>query len=434
MVLADTTRSVRAWATKNRPHVHPVQGSLPHKMYLYWRRHSTKRIPQENLCHLVRVLVFWAPAFWLRNVLLAGPRVGRFTAPIIPTLATIAALGYAMYQWTAGFAATMAGLALSVWAVLGGVAFAIMCKAIVESNAETPREIRQASARALRRKKRMWVFWTSPIVAVALLVGAITLVLLLHITLVVPFSNYKIHRRIGRSIKSFLTVHPHNAKWLTPAWLGLVPVGYAVLRYDWAQWIVIAAAFLVMGVWLATTCAALARPHLRAAEKRALIDADRRKNLELERIRGRWRSLAGSEIFRLWLWQSDDRWSYFMRIWLVGKVTEDDLPYTFVQRVGDQDMARLENLFLVWILGRSETCHDRNIVILAPQRPHPRAAMMARLTWPLRKLAAAIWWLLRGIGQLAALIVAALWAAKIAKLCPLVQFRPARATDDTAAM
>lgn len=300
MVLADTARNMRAWATKNRPHIHPVQGSLPHKMYLYWRRHSTKQIPQENLCHLVRVLVFWAPAFWLRNALLAGPRVGRVTVPMTPVLSAVVALGYTVHRWTAGFAATVAGLALSVWIVLGIVAFVVMCKAVVESEADTPRMIWQISAQVLRRKRRMWgIFWISPVVAVALLAGTISLVLLLHITLVVPFDNYKIHLRIGRGIKWFLTLHPRNAKWLTPAWLGLVPAGYVLWTNHLARIAALVAVAVVLIVLTGTTIATSTSDLRRAAEKRALIDADRRKNLELERVRDRWRSLAGSEIFRL---------------------------------------------------------------------------------------------------------------------------------------
>lgn len=79
---------------------------------------------KENLCHYVRVLVFWAPLRWLVNGSVKGLR-----AWVLPAAAVLAvALGYTYYLWPETFltVATVAGKVLGVLVVaavviVGGV-------------------------------------------------------------------------------------------------------------------------------------------------------------------------------------------------------------------------------------------------------------------------------------------------------------------------
>lgn len=65
MNFQDKKQDVLAAGAKQRGQYSPEPGSFPTKAYNYYVEHDGYVPPQENFCHFWRVVVFWAPLYWL---------------------------------------------------------------------------------------------------------------------------------------------------------------------------------------------------------------------------------------------------------------------------------------------------------------------------------------------------------------------------------
>lgn len=97
MSFRQKTGEVRAAGAARRRNWNPDPASIHYKIYQWWLKKSGKVIPRENLCHYMRVVLFWAP---LRAV--AKPLLFLAALTVICGLVAITvispmdALGFAM--------------------------------------------------------------------------------------------------------------------------------------------------------------------------------------------------------------------------------------------------------------------------------------------------------------------------------------------------
>lgn len=91
------------------------------RWYMYWREHATwkKHGYKENLCHYVRVILFWAPIAWLSNY----KPVKKINWPIVAYVPVLAAVGLAIYAIVVEPLTTLmfAGMAVGVLALSAGI-------------------------------------------------------------------------------------------------------------------------------------------------------------------------------------------------------------------------------------------------------------------------------------------------------------------------
>jgi hypothetical protein len=66
MNLRSKTKQVLEKGEAERRSVDPVEGTLPVKLYNYWASRTPSDVPErENFCHYWRVILFWAPMYFL---------------------------------------------------------------------------------------------------------------------------------------------------------------------------------------------------------------------------------------------------------------------------------------------------------------------------------------------------------------------------------
>jgi hypothetical protein len=118
-------------ANVNRGTLRVGRDSWHYKLYGYWVRHATWKAPatgyRENLCHYVRVVLFWATFSWFVN---AHPRRASWVRPW-SVLAAVLGLGTAAFltaRWPGEVAQVLLvslGVVAAVAAVAGLIALAI---------------------------------------------------------------------------------------------------------------------------------------------------------------------------------------------------------------------------------------------------------------------------------------------------------------------
>lgn len=67
MDLSDKARDVVAEGTARRGEYDPEPGSVPYRLYQDYARRGGRVPTRENFCHFWRVVVIWAPLFWVRD-------------------------------------------------------------------------------------------------------------------------------------------------------------------------------------------------------------------------------------------------------------------------------------------------------------------------------------------------------------------------------
>jgi hypothetical protein len=78
MNLEDKKKEVLERGKAERGEYTPDPNSVPARMYRYWYKHTEFPPARENFCHYWRVVVFWAPLWWVFNhtaVLVLNPVV-----------------------------------------------------------------------------------------------------------------------------------------------------------------------------------------------------------------------------------------------------------------------------------------------------------------------------------------------------------------------
>lgn len=103
------------------------------RAYRWWTNHpatnwrwrlDNERRPQENLCHYVRVVLFWVPAFWLA---FHHPKRVPWLRPwiVAVTAAFIAALVVGFRRWPAGTGNTLLAIAIGCGCIVALLGFAV---------------------------------------------------------------------------------------------------------------------------------------------------------------------------------------------------------------------------------------------------------------------------------------------------------------------
>ncbi|HSE61610.1 MAG TPA: hypothetical protein VLA88_04940 [Candidatus Saccharimonadales bacterium] len=431
MSFADIRSRLHQWATAHRPHVELAQGGLVHTIYMFWRRQSKKKIGQENFCHLVRVLLFWAPLFLLRNLMVAGPKVGAMRIWVIPTLTltggllTVGCLSHTLVQGI-----TWVGLGL--WGLLG-LLMTYMWGMILKEWFWGTFEGFDVEIGSSRTAKVVFIVATVLALPVIVAFGVLALVLgplgygLLLLALKL-FDNWELHLKVQAAYKWFIDLHPPRLSWLTPKWLLLVPIGYFAWRFE-----VIRIGLVLFGTWsIVVTTAVLTANHINKkyrtpARERARRDKELRHRLTMEKRRMQWSQLAATPEFWAWLWDSDDPFAKGMRKHAITrKATRDETPIMFVTIMGNAEMEMAENLFLSWRLNMHNYSWDARPVL--PSRP----SALTSIRWVVAT-GRGLRWLLTGIGQIVMVALTAIWSAKVVGICPLIDIKPANNDGTTTA-
>jgi hypothetical protein len=439
MTLAGTRERMRAWAERRRPQITLKEGSLPHVIYLYWRRRSKSKVVRENFCHLMRVLVFWVPMFVLRDVFTFGPKAGKVVVPVVPTSMFLGSLGIAYYLWADTFLNVVMWTGVVAWCIMA--LFAIIAWIIFSKMVYDGFSMDRAWDRLTETKAgRVVVISLSILTLPALIAGAIAAgVLILAGGLVVGalyllFEKWEIHKPVGAGLKwFFVKLHVPGLDWLTPAWLVLVPIGWVIYELTLARWIA--------GIVVAVIAAFIAwdpvkkyvvEHHIKPAREAAERDRKLRERLALQARRERWRLLVSYEPFQTWFWESDDVFAISLRE--TATIRGADLqspPLVFIATIGDENMAAAENMFLLWRTGATE--YDWHTEVRMPPAPNPVGALLKKVAKPFVLVGQGLWWLIRGIAQVFMVVFTAVWSAKVVGICPLVEFEPTDADTDTDA-
>lgn len=82
MSFRDKARSIREQGAAERGNYSPAQNSIPLRMYQFWANLRPQKVPtRENFCHYWRVVLIWAPLWFLLNkfVWFVSPKAGLVT-------------------------------------------------------------------------------------------------------------------------------------------------------------------------------------------------------------------------------------------------------------------------------------------------------------------------------------------------------------------
>lgn len=417
-----------------RPTVNVTEASMAYRMYHYWLSHSNKNVTFESLCRFARVLVFWAPLYWLREKVLAGPQVGKVRVPIVASLLCLAA-GIALGWWMPQIVITNVGI--SVYIIAGLVTSAYWLLMLVcEQEADGFK--RKYGPLATLRVARLMVWLTLITLPVQILVAIVIAVFVAAVALCV-----KIFEQDGWLAKGidwlvwFFNLHPKQAAWLRPWWvLTLASLGFLLYyKESWRIPAIILTIFIVCLITLIVLLAVLRKENVRPmilfyrsrAAKEAAKEAARQTGIENKR----WERLFAEPSFQHWLWYADDSNARYFRSLLRAYNLHTNSPLEgYLQQITRDNMAKIENMFILGMI------HDLSIArgqeppyyTLGTKTFQPLESTNKQSEW-FRSLKHRFTAFFKGVWEMLKLIGSAIWAAKVLKICPFIKFVPTSKPD-----
>lgn len=123
--------SLRSKAGNIRTHANDTRGvitahGVPLRIYNYWRDNTLDNVGQENLCHFVRVILFWAPLMWLGGV------IRRYRTALTAMAIAVGATAIVMCSmWWSDFALALLWLAIVLFVLTCAIGSGMLIKRYV---------------------------------------------------------------------------------------------------------------------------------------------------------------------------------------------------------------------------------------------------------------------------------------------------------------